>query len=163
MQAVLESAVQWRADIVALQEPPLGLLAHPAYTFLHDIDGRTALAVRSEWMASFEGTVSHRSDLAGAASRDLQVLDIQGSGSRLRVVNVYHESRRAEVDDLLRQADWPTILSADCVLLGDFNAHSPRWNPFCRTRLFCRWLEGLMDTFELTVYNDESATVTARH
>ena len=42
--------------------------------------------------------------------------------------------------------------------MGDFNAHSPVWNPRCTTRRDARFLEDLIDTFDLTVLNDDSPT-----
>ena len=55
------------------------------------------------------------------------------------------------------RARWGGILAAEpCILAGDFNVHSPAWNPHCIERRDARFLEDLLDAFELEALNDDT-------
>lgn len=62
----------------------------------------------------------------------------------------YRPAERALWDDILGDGD--------CIVAGDFNAHSPVWNPLCRERRNATFLEDLVEAHELQVLNDGMAT-----
>ena len=81
-------------------------------------------------------------------------------GKVLQVVNAYFQ-RVGKEDDYRpgERALWDEILSdEDCVLAGDFNAHSTMWNPRCANRRDATSLENLTRAFDLRVLTDERPT-----
>lgn len=87
-------------------------------------------------------------------------LGVRGrAGKVLRIINAYFQkvgregrARPAE------EAEWDDLLSEKCIVAGDFNAHSPVWNPRCERRRDHQFLEDLIDTHSLTILNDERAS-----
>ena len=53
-------------------------------------------------------------------------------------------------------ADAPLLTEGPCILVGDFNTHSPAWNPQCESRRDTGSLEELTDNLELRVLNDDT-------
>ena len=49
---------------------------------------------------------------------------------------------------------WDQIIEGRCLLLGDFNAHSPLWNPQVRARVNAGPLENLIDEAGLYINNE---------
>ena len=93
----------------------------------------------------------------------MQVLAMGRRGRRgrvIRVVNAYFQKRGRE--GTYRPAEralWDDILGdGDCILAGDFNAHSPVWNPRCTERRNAAFLEDMIVRHELQVLNDGTAT-----
>ena len=128
----METAVERKADLVLVQEAPAFRGSrHPAFDFLWS--GRTLTARRrnSEWTASTEDRFTRE------AGGDVQVVSLGRRGSKdreVRIVNTYFQGTGRAQDRRVRQAEqarWDDILLEDCVVAGDFNAHSPRWNPRC--------------------------------
>ena len=153
--ALMETARERKADLVLVQEPPEFVgHRHPAFEFLQA--GRVMMARRidSDW------TISAEEGLTRDAEGDVQVLVLGRRGHKgreLRVVNSYHQGTgRRRRDRGATRAKWDEILLEDCILAGDFNAHSPVWNPQC-TRNQCRdalFLEELIEVHELVVKNN---------
>src|SRR5699024_5196273 len=54
----------------------------------------------------------------------------------------------------LEDVQWDQIVEGGCLLLGDFNAHSPLWNPQVRARVNAGPLENLMDKAGLYINNE---------
>ncbi|ODM21086.1 hypothetical protein SI65_04139 [Aspergillus cristatus] len=82
---------------------------------------------------------------------------------RTRVINCYDNwvgaeacwqgsspQRRRAIEDI----DWRHIFHGRCLLVGDFNAHSPIWNPQRGARLNAGPLEQLIEDHDLLVNND---------
>ena len=91
------------------------------------------------------------------------VVDIVERGRRTRVVNCYNNwigalhtyvgiSRRRR--RALTDVNWDPIIQGRCLILGDFNAHSPIWNALNSTRRDAETLEGLIDRYGLFVNNE---------
>ena len=82
----------------------------------------------------------------------------------MREVNAYFQ--RKGRDGAHRPAEhalWDGILGGgDCILAGDFNAHSIVWNQHCTTRRDAASLEDLITAHELQILNDDRATIPAR-
>jgi hypothetical protein len=87
----------------------------------------------------------------------------QEKARRTRIVNCYDNwvgasccwmgespRRRRAIED----ADWGQLIMGRCLLLGDFNAHSPLWNPQVGTRTNAAPLEALIEEFDLYINND---------
>lgn len=55
-------------------------------------------------------------------------------------------------------AEWDRLLDRDCLLAGDFNAHSPRWNPRRERKRDHFFLENMIGIHELVVLNDGLTT-----
>lgn len=82
---------------------------------------------------------------------------------RTRVVNCYdnwlgagqpwqgeNERRRRAIEDV----NWDEVLEGRCLLLGDFNAHSPLWNPLAGSRTNAGPLEDLIERKDLFINNE---------
>jgi hypothetical protein len=117
-----------------------------------------ARRVDSEWTCSTEDR------LAEGMEGNVQVLSIGKRGyvgREVRIVNVYDQNRTPDDHERpARHADWDAILAdAEVILAGDFNAHSPRWNPYYPNRRECHeFLEHPVDEYSLVVNNDGSVT-----
>ena len=121
----------------------------------------TARRIDSYW------TISTEKGLTRDTEANVQVLALGRRGHKgreLRVVNSYHQGTgRLRRNRGALRARWDEILLEDCILAGDFNAHSPVWNPQC-TRSQHRdasFLEELIEVHELVVKNNGQATRTA--
>ena len=155
--SLMETAMERRADIVLVQEPPeYDGNRHPGYEYLWAGRVMTARRKDSDW------TVSTEDKYTRAAGGDVQVLALGRRGHQgreIRVVNAYFQgTSRTARERRAHQADWDGILSESSILAGDFNAHSPRWNQLCTQRRDAGFLEGLMDTYELVVRNGPQVT-----
>ncbi|ODM18159.1 hypothetical protein SI65_06030 [Aspergillus cristatus] len=82
---------------------------------------------------------------------------------RTRIINCYdnwlgighcwhggNERQRRALEDV----QWDQVLEGRCLLVGDFNAHSPLWNPLARARVNARPLENLVDEAGLYINNE---------
>ena len=161
LHCLLETAVRRGTDLVLIQEAPARLgYAHPGFGLLW-MPGRMLAAKRkdSDWTFSTEDSFSKDSD------GDVQVIAVGRSGRTgrlLRIVNAYFQkvgregrSRPAE------GAEWDDLVDEKCIVAGVFNAHSLVWNPRCGRRRDHRFLEELIDAYELVVLNDGRATRSA--
>jgi endonuclease/exonuclease/phosphatase family metal-dependent hydrolase len=54
--------------------------------------------------------------------------------------------------------EWFCIINANTILVGDFNIHSPIWNPQYVTSSDHLFLEGLMDEYDLRYVGDGKET-----
>ena len=60
---------------------------------------------------------------------------------------------------MLEDVQWDQITKGRCLLVGDFNTHSPLWNPLVRARVNAGPLEDLIDKAGLYI-NDELGVST---
>ena len=110
---------------------------------------RTWTAVRIDTQI----TIEVRSDLTTAAEGDVQIIDIITEDIRaIRVCHAYHWTRPnaqtmgAAPVRPARILHWDSILAGrDIILAGDFNTHSPIWNPLCHERRRATFLEDLIE------------------
>ena len=156
LAALMQTALERKADIVLVQEPPeFRGNRHPAFRYLWRDRVLTAVRIDSNW------TVSTEERFTKEAS-DTQVLALgrRGHSQReLRVVNTYHQgTARGDNTRGAERAEWDDLLLEDCILAGDFNAHSPTWNRECNQRRNARFLEELIETHDLEVKNNSQAT-----
>ena len=159
-------------DLVLFQEPPTGrgefAIRNPAFEILwpQTTTGRpsrvaTAKRIDSEWNFS-EETRFTEAETEG----DVQVVRAtrrDGTGAPFRIANAYFQSvGRGGGPQPAKRAQWDFLLEESseipCVVGGDFNAHSPRWNNRCVTRRNATFLEDLIDSFNLSILNDQSQT-----
>ncbi|KAI5786092.1 Endonuclease/exonuclease/phosphatase [Pyronema domesticum] len=158
--AIMETGVRRKVDVILIQEPPMSeTYRHPEYEYLRmGVGMMMARRVDSEWRFSMEDR------LVQGAEGDVQVLSIGKRGyigTEVCIVNVYNQKRTPEDNERpARIADWDAILAdAEVILVGDFNAHSSRWNPHCPNRREGHeFLEHLIDEYSLAVRNDGLAT-----
>lgn len=54
----------------------------------------------------------------------------------------------------LEDVQWEQVIEGRCLLVGDFNAHSPLWNPLARARVNAGPLEDLIDKAGLHINNE---------
>ena len=157
MHCILETAKEKGIDLVLMQEPPQRndpsfRPSHPGFTLLWS-SGRTCAARRidSPWAFSLEE--SNTRETAG----DAQVIAMKRRGSSktsCRIINTYFRKRADSRARPAEQCRWEALLgegAGPALLVGDFNAHSPVWNPRCGPRRDARFLEDLIDTFSLMV------------
>jgi hypothetical protein len=152
--AALEAGLERNAAFICLQEPYIGRnqnISHPGYTLFWPEAGvlqdkRVTIAVRRDLMAQL--IVEARTDLIDhpyALALDIWDLhrDTRAKKRRTRLINIYDnkiglgtcylsDSNRTwrAIEDI----SWNTLLQGRVVLLGDFNAHSPTWNPLISQR-----------------------------
>ena len=64
---------------------------------------------------------------------DILILDIIEGSQRLQLVNIYNEDSQIEGEPrTLERVLYNRAISPSIVLLGDFNAHHPWWDPLAR-------------------------------
>lgn len=169
--AALELGLQLGVGLACLQEPYIDRdFTHGGYLLYWPEKGerrekRVVIAVRRDIPNQL--AIEARTDLLDHPY--LMVLDIwelsraQERARRTRIVNCYDNwlgaghcwqgedwRRRRAIED----ANWDQVIEGRCLLLGDFNAHSPLWNPQARVRNNAGPLEGMIDRFDLYVNND---------
>lgn len=165
VHTALEAALEAQAGIACLQEPPVGKgeIGHPGFLFYWP-EGprehvRVVTAVRRDIVDKV--VIEARTDLIDHPY--FMAVDIVERGRRTRVVNCYdnriglgytyvgasRSSRRALID-----VNWDLIMDGRCLILGDFNAHSPAWNAISTTRENAGPLEDLINRHDLFVNND---------
>lgn len=166
----LEAGIERQIGIICLQEPYiLKDFSHPGYLLYwpggEKRDQRVLIAIRKDLIGAVR--VENRTDLVDHPY--LQALDIWEapliSGHaprRTRIVNCYDvwigasfrwqgasPRRRRAIED----ADWGLLIVGRCLLVGDFNAHSPIWNPLATGRVNAEPLEQLIERHSLYVNN----------
>jgi len=169
--AALEVGLERQAGIVCLQEPYIKReFRHAGYLIYWPEEGehrnhRVAVAVRKDLLSQkiFEA----RTDLLNHPYlMVIDVWDLDRSGNRARrtrIINCYDnwlgegccwqgsEARRRRA---IEDAEWGQLLQGRCLVLGDFNAHSPLWNPQSARRAHAGPLEPLIEQHDLLVTND---------
>jgi endonuclease/exonuclease/phosphatase family metal-dependent hydrolase len=82
---------------------------------------------------------------------------------RTRVINCYDnwlganhhwQGENTQRRWAIKDANWEQLIIGQCLLLGDFNAHSHLWNPQVRARTNAAPLEALIEDFNLYINND---------
>jgi ribonuclease HI len=166
----LEAGIERQAGIICLQEPLVqSNFTHPGYSLYwpggEKRDQRVLIAVRKDLIGAIR--VENRTDLVDTPY--IQVLDIWENAiisghapRRTRIINCYDvwvgagcrwqgasPRRRRAIED----ANWGTILMGRCLIVGDFNAHSPIWNPEITQRKNAAPLEEVIDRYSLYVNN----------
>ncbi|ODM14906.1 hypothetical protein SI65_09658 [Aspergillus cristatus] len=162
-QSALELGLELGVGLVCLQEPYNRGFSHRGYLIYWpegDLQScRVAVAVRRDLGATL--VVNARMDLTNHPYA--LVVDIMEGPRRTRVINCYDNwvgaeacwqgsspQRRRAIEDI----DWRHIFHGRCLLVGDFNAHSPIWNPQRGARLNAGPLEQLIEDHDLLVNND---------
>ena len=75
------------------------------------------------------------------------------------VVNAYFPTKRGGSFRPAQRAQWDFLLEESeslTIVVGDFNAQSPVWNHLCQERRREKFLEDLIDTFDLHILNNDS-------
>jgi ribonuclease HI len=168
--AALEAGLQLGVGLVCLQEPYIGNeFRHGGYQIYWPEAGaqenrRVAVAIRRDIFN--QAVVEARTDLIDHPY--IMAVDIWELGRakekkrRTRVINCYDnwlgpglcwqgdiEERRRAIEDV----HWDSVLEGRCLLLGDFNAHSPLWNPQANGRTNAVPLENLIESESLYINN----------
>jgi len=156
--AALEMGVEWKADIVCLQEPPserggVGI-SHSAY----EIRKRKRV-----WTAIRKGSglvVDEHTDLNRVANNDVIVTDVRRRGQKItRIVNVYDQKDTQSGERPARELNWQSVIrQGGTVLVGDCNAHSSRWDPRGCAQRDAAFCEGVIDQNGLEIENDVRPT-----
>ena len=166
----LEAGIERDIGIICLQEPYISYeFSHPGYLLYwpggDKKDQRVLIAVRRDLIGAIR--VENRTDLIDHPY--LQALDIweipiisEQAPRCTRIINCYDTwigagqrwqgatpRRRRAIDD----ADWASLIGGRCLLVGDFNAHSPIWNALAPVRVNADSLEQLIERHCLYVNN----------
>ena len=166
VHTALEAALEAGAAIACLQEPPVGgkgEISHPGFLFYWPEGPREHARVMTAVRRDIVGKVAieARTDLINHPY--FIAVDVVEKGRRTRVVNCYdsrigpgyryvgatRHNRRA-----LGDIDWEPVFRGRCLILGDFNAHSPTWNALSLERCEAEPLERLIDRHDLFINND---------
>ena len=171
MIAALEAGLELGVGLVCLQEPYIDReFRHGGYQIYWPEAGelrnrRVTMAIRRDLFN--RTTVEARTDLINHPY--IMVLDIWELGRagerarRTRVINCYdnrlgvghcwqggNDRQRRAIEDV----GWDEVLEGRCLLLGDFNAHSPIWNPLANIRTNAGPLESLIEEESLYINNE---------
>jgi ribonuclease HI len=177
--AALESALEIGAGVVCIQEPFIGkkVLIHSAFNLYWPSgcrkDLRVMTAVRRDILNRV--VVESRSDIVNhpyCLTLDIQELSTRnGSGRRTRVVNVYDnivgrgrtwEGPTERVRRAIEDMNWGVLMRGRVLVVGDMNAHSPRWNPASmQGHPSAKVLEELVDKYQLII-NNQLGTYTRK-
>jgi ribonuclease HI len=168
--AALELGLQRGADVVCLQEPYIARdFRHGGYLLYWPEkgdrkDARVNIAVRRDLLDKI--VVETRGDLLDHPY--IMAVDIwdlsraQARVRRTRVVNCYDNWLGAEYcwqggsarnRRAIEDVQWSRVIEGRCMVLGDFNAHSPLWNPHSGTRANAGPLEAIIERYELCINN----------
>jgi len=153
MQAVLQTGMELRADIVLIQEPPYTDKAqfrqrHPGFRIEWAAKTATAIRVDTRWK------VHVHLDLSTHTEGYVQVMDCSRKSRNLRAANVYDQVQTDTRRRPAREADWSKIVTDETLLAGDFNAHSHRWNTQCIHERDATWIKHLMESNDLSYLGD---------
>ena len=168
--AALEAGLELGVGLVCLQEPYVAKeFRHTGYQIYWPQAGaqsnrRVAVGIRRDLYSQL--IVEARTDLIDHPY--IMVVDVWDLGRagekkrRTRLVNCYDnwlgpglcwqgdkEERRRAIEDV----QWDGVLEGRCLILGDFNAHSPLWNPEANGRANARLLENLIEKESLYINN----------
>jgi ribonuclease HI len=163
LHAALETGLRLKTDIVLVQEPPVERrYRHPGYQFFWpETNGRTLTARRIDSPWSLELNTRATREAKG----DVQVLQARHNKSKtvIKIVNVYSQAvfmpdKGQSKERPAHNAAWEDIVTDQTIICGDFNAHSPIWNPYCRVSRDATFLEELIEAFGLRIWNDGAAT-----
>jgi endonuclease/exonuclease/phosphatase family metal-dependent hydrolase len=169
--AALEAGLQRQADIVCLQEPYIKReFQHSAYLIYWPERGekhkhhRVLIAIRKDLMAS--KNIEARTDLINHPYiLALDIWDLDRGRNRVRrtrIVNCYDnwlgegycwQGNSSRHRRAIEDAEWRPLVEGRCLILGDFNAHSPLWNPHTNQRTNALSLENLIESFDLHINN----------
>ena len=169
--AALEAGLELGVGLACLQEPYVNDgFRHGGYQIYWPEAGkhrnqRVAIAIRRDLFNKI--MVEARTDLLDHPY--LMALDVWELGRarektrRTRVINCYDnwlgagqpwqgesERRRRAIEEVC----WDDVLEGRGLLLGDFNAHSPLWNPLAGSRTNAGPLEGLIERKDLFINNE---------
>ena len=158
--AVLETGVEWKAEVVCLQEPltaRAGIgISHSAYNIMKR--KRVWPAVRNRCGL----TTNERTALSPIRGDDVIVVDIIRKGEKMIWVVIMYDQRTRETGDRPeRRLNWQKIIKqggGGTVLTGDFYAYSQRWDPRCTERIEAVYWEGIIDEHGLVIGNQDRPT-----
>jgi endonuclease/exonuclease/phosphatase family metal-dependent hydrolase len=130
--AALEMGVKRKADVMCLQEPPRERggcgISHSAY----EIRKR-----RRVWTAIRKGSglvVDELMHFSRGTHDDVIFTDVRRRVEKItRIVSVYDQRDTQSGERHAQPVHWQSVIrQGGTVLMGDFNAHSSRWDPGCR-------------------------------
>ena len=172
--SVLEAGLGLDVGVVCIQEPFLGRknLAQSGFSLYwpagtHDRkDNRVHITVRKDLLNTT--IVENRMDLIShpyGMVLDITEGHIHGGGQKrkTRIVNIYDnklgegqtwQGPELRIRRAIEDFPWRPIIKRQVLIVGDINAHSPVWNPYCHRRKNAGPLEELIDSYELIVNND---------
>ena len=163
MVAALEVAIERGAEVACLQEPHVGrkyTIDHPSFQIrwreYAKQDTRVALAI---WNNALDRYVfEERTDLVD--SPHVQCLDVWETVGRrkirrTRLINIYNRARVQGGGYTIDHIDLSRLIEGRTILIGDFNARSPTWDPWVAGRQNARTTEQLIERHELIVNNND--------
>lgn len=163
MVAALEAAIQRGAEVACLQEPHVGrkyTISHPSFQIrwpeCAKQDTRVALAIRNDALDRY--VFEERTDLVD--SPHVQCLDVwetvgRRKMRRTRLINIYNRARVQGGGYTIDHIDLSSLIEGRTILIGDFNARSPTWDPWLVGRQNAGTTEQLIERHELIVNNND--------
>jgi hypothetical protein len=153
-ESVLQLAIELKIDLILVQEPWI-ISENPDYSNSRSISHSsfsqilpTTIGFRPRTFAYISKTYIPSVTLASSSiDPDLLVLLVAEESNTLELVNIYNETSQIEGNSskTVERSLLTSTISANSLILGDFNLHYPWWNPNSRssqasTRLV-RWIE----------------------
>lgn len=174
--AAFETGLTLKAAFICLQEPYNGIysFSHPGYEIRWPEKGknsekRVLIAVKKDLLNKI--ITESRSDLINHPyflAIDVWELHPQSQRKlrKTRLINCYDNrigpnttyqdetnfNRRA-----IEDVNWNQLIQGRTIIFGDFNAHSPIWNPLISTRIEAGPLEHIIENFDLILNNEPGA------
>lgn len=166
MQLAFQRVINKKADVLCMQEPNT---TSPQYISHGGLRTYCPSGQQSDWRVGI--TVRRDSGLAVKIQTDLidhnempiaDIWDLRGGSKvrRTRLVNVYDQDRLVVGNETVRNLaalNWETTISTR-IILGDFNAHSPVWDPNCGRRYKSALLEENIAEYDVQILNDRTPT-----
>jgi hypothetical protein len=177
--AALETSFALNATIICLQEPyiePKNYISHSEYILYWLEEGdlkdkRVAIVIRRDLTAKI--IIEAQIDLINHLY--VLIFDIWNTHyksrikmRRTRLVNTYdnriglrtcykgnYDRSKRAIEDIR----WESVLRSRVVLLGDFNAHSPAWDPLIFSRTEAGSLKQIIEDYSL-ILNNELGAIT---
>lgn len=176
--AAFETGITLNAAFICLQEPYVGIhsFSHPGYEIKWPEKGknsekRVLTAIKKDLLTKI--ITESRSDLVNhpyLLAIDVWELHPQSKRKmrKTRLINCYDNRIGPNTTyigdiDLNRRAiediNWDLLIQGRTILFGDFNAHSPIWNPLISTKIEAGPLEQIIENFDL-ILNNEPGVIT---
>jgi hypothetical protein len=176
--AAFETGITLNADFVCLQEPYIGIysFSHPGYEIKWPEKGknnekRVLIAIKKDLLTKV--ITESRSDLVNHPyCMALDVWELHPKSKKkmrkTRLINCYdnrigpNTTYSGEIDSnrrAIEDVNWDQLIQGRIILLGDFNAHSPLWNPLISTKIDAGPLEEIIEKYDL-ILNNEPGVIT---
>ncbi|RAL61482.1 hypothetical protein DID88_009411 [Monilinia fructigena] len=161
---VLQLAIELNIDLIMIQEPWIiknGIdysnsrsIIHSNFTqtlprFDPNYRPRTLLYTSK----TLQATINLASD--SPTDSDIQIFNCQNGNKTFQIINIYNEADQAKENGFtIERCLYNISITQETILLGDFNAHHPWWDPFSKKSGNADQLAEWFEDQNLTLLNE---------